>query len=152
MYIYFGGGYAFVSEHLLYGAQIRPSFQQMRGECVAEGVRTYRLVYVARCALLFYYVEYHYSAESPAAAGEEQRVFVSLFYVQLLAVVHVEAYLFQCALRYGHYALFVSFPFYYYEFLFRLYVRYFEVYKLRHAQTATVHDFYYGFVPAPFGK
>lgn len=38
VYIYFGGGYVFVSEHLLDRPQVGTAFEQVSGERVAEGV------------------------------------------------------------------------------------------------------------------
>ena len=34
----------FVAEHLLYGAEVGAAFDEVRGEGMSEGVRTYRLV------------------------------------------------------------------------------------------------------------
>ena len=38
MYVDFGGGDAFVAEHLLYGTQVGASFEQVGGKTVAQGV------------------------------------------------------------------------------------------------------------------
>ena len=40
MCVDFCSGDAFMSKHLLYGAQVRTPFYEVRGEGVSEGVRT----------------------------------------------------------------------------------------------------------------
>lgn len=40
MHVDFGGGDAFVSEHLLDGSQVGPALKQMRGEGMAQRVGT----------------------------------------------------------------------------------------------------------------
>ena len=51
--INFSCGDVFMSEHLLYRAQIGAALHQVRGECVAEGMRAYRLADAGSCRRLF---------------------------------------------------------------------------------------------------
>jgi hypothetical protein len=39
MGVYFGGGYAFVAQHFLYGAQVGATLYQVRSKAVPEGMR-----------------------------------------------------------------------------------------------------------------
>ena len=49
MRVNFGGGDAFMAEHLLHGAEVGTAFDEVRGEGVPERVRTHRFVDACRC-------------------------------------------------------------------------------------------------------
>ena len=59
--VYFSRRNAFVPQHGLYCPQIGSSFEQMRGERMAECVRTYLLLYSCCGNQLLYDIENHNS-------------------------------------------------------------------------------------------
>lgn len=72
------GSDAFVSEHLLYGAEVGASFHEVGGEGVPEGVRADGLFDACLLRPLFHEYEDHFTGEVAAAAVEKHVVFFAL--------------------------------------------------------------------------
>ena len=70
----FGRGDGFVSEELLYLADVGAPLQQVGGEAVAESVRTYLLVDSGGGRGLLDGIEYHHARQLPSLSVEEERV------------------------------------------------------------------------------
>ena len=84
MGIDFGGGDAFVPQHLLHGAEVGATFHKVRGERVAEGVRTDGFGDAGRCSQCLDNQKDHLSCKLPATAGEKNDILTSLFDFQVL--------------------------------------------------------------------
>ncbi len=89
MGVYFGRRDAFVSEHLLNGPQIGATFQQVRGKCVAKGMRAHLFLDSTLFASLFHNLEDHYSRQLGASTVQEKYVFVPPFYRYARPVFHI---------------------------------------------------------------
>ena len=71
MNVDFGGGDAFVTEHLLNGAKVSTPFKKVCGEGVAKGVWTDFFAYSGEFGKLFYEIEYHYACQSASTSVEK---------------------------------------------------------------------------------
>ena len=70
----FGGGDAFVAQHLLYGTEIGAALHEVRGERVAEGVRTDGLGDAGGCSQRLDNQENHFAGKLAATTVEEHDV------------------------------------------------------------------------------
>lgn len=86
-----GCGYAFVAEHLLYGAQVGASFEQMGGEGVTQGVGRDGLAYAGGGGEVFDYLEYAHAGHASATAVQKEYVAAVRLDVKMHAVHQIVA-------------------------------------------------------------
>ena len=90
MRVNFCGRDAFMTQHLLHGAQVGASLHQVRGKRMAEGVRTDLLFNTGILGPLLDQHEHHFAREVAAATVQEDIVLLALLAFQLLALpVHI---------------------------------------------------------------
>lgn len=87
-----GSGYRLMAEHLLDGAQIRASLEEMCGEGVAQRVRTYGFLNAGGGRQVADYIEHHHPRQGRAAPVEEDYVLSGRFYIEPLAHRKIVAY------------------------------------------------------------
>ena len=100
--------YVFVSEHFLYGTQVRSALQQCGGEGVAQRVWRHCLDDASVACHVLYHYQDHGACEVCSSAVEEHVFFLARLYVHQVAVVEPQLYLVQCVVRDGYEALFVA--------------------------------------------
>ena len=110
MGINLGGCDAFVSEHLLDGAQVGAAFYQVGGKGVAEGMRGDVLGDPRQADQVFEEQEDHHAGELAAAAVEEEDVFIPGFY-RLMGpdLVGIDADIFCGRIADGNQSLLIAF-------------------------------------------
>ena len=86
MRVNLGGGDAFVSEHLLHGAEVGAALDEVRGEGVPERVRTHRFVDACRCHPLLHEHEDHLAGEVRPPAVQEDVILLAFFDFQQLTI------------------------------------------------------------------
>ena len=67
----FGGGNAFVSEHLLNGSQVGSTFKQVCGKGVSQGVWTNFFANACQFGKLLDDIENHHTCQSPSSTIEK---------------------------------------------------------------------------------
>ena len=150
MRIDFGGGDGLVPQHALDGAQVGPSFQQVGGEGVAEGVRTDALGDARFFGKLFNQVEHHDAGDAVAPTRQEEVVFKILLDSPLrVALLQPVGYLLDGAGRYGHQPLLAAFALHPDEAFVEVEVGDFQVAQFRYAQAAAVERLQDGAVALP---
>lgn len=98
-----------MAEHLLDGAQVGATFEQMGGERVAQGVRRYVFAYACKFGVAFDDVEYHHAGKAASAAVEKHYVLRAQRDIQCIALREIFADAPYAFGREGHHALFGSF-------------------------------------------
>ena len=93
MNVDFGGGDAFVAEHLLYGTEVCAPFEEVCGEGVAKGVWTDFFAYPCKFGKLLDDIENHYACQSASTAVEKQYVFFARFDIEVTTVIEIKLYL-----------------------------------------------------------
>ena len=73
------GGDAFVTEHLLHGAEVGAAFDEVRSEGVAESVRTHCFLDARVFHPLLDEHEYHLAGEVRTSAVQEDVILLALF-------------------------------------------------------------------------
>ena len=81
-----------MAEHLLYGAQVGPSFEQMCCKTVAQGVRGDLFCYAGHCGKILHYIKYHYSGEPSATPVEEEYIIIAIFHIKSRSLRQILAY------------------------------------------------------------
>ena len=100
-----GGGDALVPQHLLDGAQVGTTLEQMGGKTVAQGVRTDDLADARQLTQLLDDVKYHLAREHGTTTVEEQDVLAAfLGHLVGTGLLQIEVNLFDGDLRDGHQA------------------------------------------------
>ena len=146
-----GGEYAFVAEHLLYGAEVGSVFDQVGGEGVAECVWGYLLGDACLFALALDHQEYHLAAQLSAAPVQEQDILGFFGYVCTSALREIQLYGLHCRLSDRYKSLFVTLSYYPYESLVEEQVGDAQGHQLAHPETAGVEDLQYCAVAVAFG-
>ena len=109
MDIYLGSGDALVTQHLLDGAQVSPSLEQVGRKTMAQGVRADHFSDSGELAQLLYNVKNHLAREHCPPAVEEQDVFTAaLDHLMRACLLQVKIDLVDGNGRDGHNALFVA--------------------------------------------
>ena len=118
-------------QHLLNGAQIGSTLEQVGGKGVAERVGADRLFDAGKLAQPLDNVEHHDACELCSTAVEKQVIFAAALYGHVAAhFVKVESYLLKGFLRNGHKALLVAFALDYNIFVVGINLRQLEVGQL----------------------
>ena len=86
MGINFGCCDGFVSQHTLYGTQVRASFQQVGSEGMTEGVRADIFGDTGFLRQLLYQVKNHDAGDTVSPAGKEYIIFKSFLYFTNITV------------------------------------------------------------------
>lgn len=94
MGINFGCCDGLVSQHTLYGTQVRASFQQVGSEGMTEGVRADIFGDTGFLRQLLYQVKNHDAGDTVSPAGKEYIIFKSLLYFTNITVEQPVFYFF----------------------------------------------------------
>ena len=86
MCVKFGSGDGFMPQQLLYCPQISTVFEQVRGKRVTECVRTYIFMNSGHHCKFFDNGKNHCTCKFASAPIEKQKIFVPLFYIQMITV------------------------------------------------------------------
>ena len=133
-----GGGYRFVTEHLLDGAEIGSALEQMGCEGVTEGVGRDVFAYAGGLCKPFDYLKGALACETASTTVEKEDIFVSAFDFEPRTVVHPCVYLLDGGVGHGHHAFFIAFAGDHEETFARIELGYLEVDEFAHAESAPV--------------
>lgn len=133
-----------MAEHHLDGAEIGAALEQMGGEGVAQGVRSYRTAYACQPGVVADYHEHHVAGESAAAAPEYEGVFVAGGGDDVAACAgHVFGDESAVVVVHGHHAFFRSFAGDHQIVVFEIDARHLQGDEFAHTQSAAVQGFDY---------
>ena len=143
-----------MAHHRLNGDKVGTTFQQSRGERVAQRVRTNGFS-DARChRLTLYHDKNHGASKVRTAPIKKHIILFARLNAHCITVGKPCVQLVKRAARYGNQSLLVALSRYAHKLLFHIKVRKFQVNKLRHPQSATEQHLNNGPVALsfPFGK
>lgn len=148
----FCGGDAFVTEHFLYGAKVGPTFHEVGGEGVAEGVRTDFLCDACNFCQVLHHGENGHAGEFVAVVIKEYDVGSLLLYLHLLsAALNIVADSFAGGFADGDDSFLVSFPDDAYVTFLEVETGEPEVDEFAHAEAATIQNLDDGAIAMAFG-
>ena len=147
------GGDAFVAEHLLHGAEVGTAFDEVRGERMAEGVRTHRLFNACVLHPLLDEHEDHLAGEVRPSAVQKDVIFLALLDFQLFTfAIHVVVHRFHGRLTNRNQPFFVALANYFDEAVIKKEVGKTQGDKLAYTQPSAVHHLHHGAVAVTFRR
>ena len=140
-----------MAEHLLHGAQVGATFDQVGGKGMAQGVRTDRFPDACLLRKAFYDIEHHNPCQLFAPAAQEYEIFLPFQDPDMDAhLPQVSPELLQGAVAHRHQPLLVALAYHGDEAVVEPDFGDFQVDQLADPQSTAIQHLQHGLVPLPF--